>query len=285
VNGDALTAALAPCNALSGQARAAADQIAQGFAIDHDGKMDVRVKTLLEAPTGAAAAPPAPGPGGMEAMCSSLKGMDAKYPFNPAASQEVALGDFVAFFQPGSGTLSKFLDQNKSVFELQNGQYVQKTGKPQPEMTKLLDRAADIQRALFPAGATAPQFKFSVKAHPQPEISSETLTIEGQPLKVAGNHDGEKGFVWSGAGGEASLSINGTSFGEFQGPWAAFRLFDYYNWTAGPAGYHLSWPVRGFGGQQAKINGKPLVAEFDLDSGNIPLFQRNYLAALKCPAH
>ena len=285
LTGDALTTVLAPCNALSGQARAAADQIAQGFAIDRDGKMDVRVKTLLEAPTGAAAAPPAPGPGGVEAMCTSLKGMDAKYPFNPAASQEVALGDFVAFFQPGSGALSKFLDQNKAVYELQNGQYVQKSGKPQPAMTALVNRAAEIQRALFPAGSTAPQFKFTVKAHPQPEISSETLTIEGQPLKVAGNHDGAKAFVWSGSGGEASLSINGTSFGEFQGPWAAFRLFDYYNWTAGPSGYHLSWPVRGFGGQQAKINGKPLVAEFDLDSGNVPLFQRGYLAGLKCPAH
>ncbi len=285
LSADALTTALAPCNALSVQARAAADQIAQGFAIDRDGKMDVRVKTLLEAPTGAAAAPPAPGPGGVEAMCTSLKGMDAKYPFNPAASQEVSLGDFVAFFQPGTGSFSKFLEQNKAVYELQNGQYVQKSGKPQPAMTALVNRAAEIQRVLFPAGASEPQFKFTVKAHPQPEISSETLTIEGQPLKVAGNHDGEKAFVWSGAGGEASLSINGTSFGEFQGPWAAFRLFDYYNWTAGPSGYHLSWPVRGFGGQQAKINGKPLIAEFDLDSGSVPLFQRAYLAALKCPAH
>ena len=285
LTGDAVTTALAPCNTLSSQARAAADQIAQGFAIDRDGKMDVRVKTLLEAPTGAAAAPPAPGPGGVEAMCTSLKGMDAKYPFNPAASQEVALGDFVAFFQPGTGAFSKFLDQNKAIYELQNGQFVQKSGKPQPEMTKLVNRVAEMQRALFPPGSTAPQFKFTVKAHPQPEISSETLTIEGQPLKVAGNHDGEKAFIWSGAGGEASLSINGTSFGEFQGPWAAFRLFDYYNWTAGPSGYHLSWPVRGFGGQQAKINGKPLIAEFDLDSGSVPLFQRGYLSALKCPAH
>src|SRR5690348_1998009 len=118
--------------------------------------MDVRLNTLLEAPTGAAAAPPPPGPGGMDAMCTSLKGMDAKYPFNPGASQEVALGDFVGFFQPGSGTFSKFLDQNKAVYELQNGQYVQKSGKPQPAMTALVNRAAEIQRALFPAGATAP---------------------------------------------------------------------------------------------------------------------------------
>lgn len=285
LTGDPLTAALAPCNALSGQARAAADQIAQGFAIDQEGKMDVRVKSLLEAPTGAAAAPAPPGPGGAEAICGSLKGMDAKYPFNPSASQEVTLPDFVAFFQPGGGTFSKFMDQNKAVYDLQAGRYVQKTGKPDPAMAALVNRAADIQRALFPAGATAPQFKFTVKAHPQPEITSEILTIEGQPLKVAGNQQAEKAFVWSGAGGEASLSINGTSFGEFQGPWAAFRLFDYYNWTADASGYHLSWPVRGFGGQQAKINGKPLVADFDLEAGSVPLFQRGYLAGLKCPAH
>ena len=284
VTGDALTTALAPCNALSGQARAAADQIAQGFAIDQDGKMDVRVKALLEAPTGAASPPAPPGPGGAEAMCTSLKGMSAKYPLNPSASQEVSLADFTAFFQPG-GTFSKFLDQNKTVYDLQGGHYVQKSGKPDAALTALVNRAADVQRALFPAGGASPQFKFTVRAHPQPEISSEVLTIEGQPLKVAGNQQGEKTFVWSGSGGDASLSINGTSFGEFQGPWAAFRLFDYYNWTGDAAGYHLSWPVRGFGGQQAKINGKPLVAEFDLDSGSVPLFQRGYLAALKCPAH
>jgi len=283
--GDALTAALAPCNALSGQAHAAADNIAQKFPIDQDGKMDVRVKTLLESATAAAPPPPAAGAGGAQAMCTTLKGLQAKYPFNPAATQEVTLADFAGFFAPGTGVFSKFLDQNKAIFDLQGTQYVQKSGKPDAAMLAFVNRAADIQHAVFPAGATAPQFKFTVKAHPQPEIANETITIEGQPLKVAGNKQGSKAFVWSGAGGAASLAINGTSFGEFDGPWATFHLFDNYTWSGDPSGYHLSWQVRGFGGQQAKINGKPLVAEFDLDAGNVPLFQRGYLGGLKCSAH
>jgi hypothetical protein len=64
-----------------------------------------------------------------------------------------------------------------------------------------------------------------------------------------------------------------------------FHLFDNYTWTGDSNGYHLLWQVKGFGGQQAKINGKPLVAEFDLDSGNVPLFQHGFLGGMKCPAH
>jgi type VI protein secretion system component VasK len=126
---------------------------------------------------------------------------------------------------------------------------------------------------------------FTVKAHPQPEITNETITIEGVALKVAGNQQAEKALVWSGSGTASSLSINGTGFGEFDGPWATFHLLDSYTWTGDSSGYHLTWPVKGFGSQQAKIDGKPLVAEFDLDSGNGPLFQRGSLAGLKCPAH
>jgi type VI protein secretion system component VasK len=171
------------------------------------------------------------------------------------------------------------------VIDLQGNQYTQKSGKPDAALMAFVNRAAEIQRALYAAGATAPQFKFAVKAHPQPEISSETLTLEGQSLKLNGvNQQGVKAFTWTGAGGEASLSINGTSFGGYEGPWAAFHLFDNYSWTSGGAGYHIAWPVKGFGGQEAKINGKPLVAEFELDSGNVPLFQHGYLADLKCPA-
>jgi type VI protein secretion system component VasK len=177
------------------------------------------------------------------------------------------------------------MDANKAAYDFQGTQYVQKTGKPNTAMLTLINRAAQIQRALYPSGAATPQMKFTVNAHPQPEIANEILTLEGQSLKVAGNQRGSKAFAWSGAGGAASLAINGTSEGEFDGPWAAFHLFDNYTWTGDSAGYHLVWQVKGFGGQQAKINGKPLVAEFDLDSGDVPLFQHGYLSALKCSAH
>ncbi|HXA56949.1 MAG TPA: ImcF-related family protein, partial [Candidatus Acidoferrum sp.] len=282
---DQLTTAVNGCNPLLAQARAAADQIAQGIPIDNDGKMDVATKRLLEGPTGNAAPPPAPGATGLAAVCVAIKNLDAKYPFNPTATQDDSLQDFIAFFQPGSGTFSKFLDSNKTVFDLQGAQYVQKSGKPDAALLAFVNRAAEIQRTLFPNGSNSLQFKFTVKAHPQPEIASQILTIEGQPLKVAGNQQGSKSFAWTGAGGENSLTINSTTYGEYEGPWAVFHLFDNYTWTGDASGYHLLWQVKGFGGQQAKINGKPLVAEFDLDAGNVPLFQHGFLAGMKCPAH
>jgi len=54
-------AAVNQCHALLGQARIAADQIAQTFAIDQEGKVDVTVKRLLEEPTTPAAPPPGGG--------------------------------------------------------------------------------------------------------------------------------------------------------------------------------------------------------------------------------
>lgn len=280
----------APPDQLTGQvnqclapAHAAADQLAQKFPIDQDGKMDVAVKRLLEQPTGGPAPPPPP-KGAQDALCTSLKGMSAKYPFNPSATDDAPLADFVAMFQPGSGSFSKFLDERKGQYVLQGTQYVPKNGKADAWLA-FINRGADIQRVLFPAGATAPQLKFTVTAYPQPEITSQVLTIEGQSLRVAGNQQGDKQFTWTGTGGESSLAINGTTYGEFQEPWAAFHLFDKYTWTGDSAGYHLTWNVPGFGGQQAKINGKPLVASFDLNSGNVPFFQHGFLSGLKCPAH
>ena len=280
---DQRDAALNQCNTLSGQARTAADQIAQIFAIDQDGKVDVTVKHLLEAPTTAAPPPPPPGLSGEAQFCGALRSLGSKYPFNPAAPQEASLGDLAGLFQPGStGALSKFLDQNKGAIDLQGSQYAVK-GKPDPVLTAVINRAAGIQRALYPGTSPQMQYQFTLKAHPEPEISTEVITIEGQSLKVAGNEQSSKTFTWSGNGAEAGLSINGVSYGQFSGLWAAFHLFDNYAWSYAPAGFHLTWQVRGFGGQVATINGKPLVAQFDLEAGDVPLFERGYLSALKCP--
>jgi len=277
-------AAVSQCHVLLGQARVAADQIAQNFPIDQEGKVDVTVKHLLEEPTTPAPPPPLPGISALGQVCDPLKALQTKYPFNAAASQEATLSDLTGFFQPGTGTLAKFLDQNKAVLDFQGSQYVQKGGKPNPGVLFVINRAAEIQRALYTGGSAQVQFKFTVKAHPQQEITTEVLTIEGQPLQVAGNEQGSKTIAWSGSGGESSLSINGISYGQFGGPWAAFHLFDNYTWTPMGTGFHLSWPVRGFGGQPARINGKAVVAEFDLESGSVPLFQRGYFSPLKCPA-
>jgi type VI protein secretion system component VasK len=279
---DQRDAALNMCNTLLGQARAAADQIAQTFAIDQEGKVDVTVKRLLEAPTTAAPPPPPPPPAGAAQFCDKLRNVANKYPFNPAAAQEASLAELAELFQLREGALSKVLDQNKGAIDLQGSQYV---AKGKPGLTAVINRAVNIQRALYPDNSPQMQYQFTLRAHPQPEISTEVITIEGQALKVAGNEQGSKTFTWAGNGAEASLSINGVSYGQFSGPWAAFHLFDNYTWTSAPAGFHLVWQVRGFGGQAATINGKPLVAQFDLESGNVPLFERGYLSALKCPAH
>lgn len=281
--GDQLTGQVNQCLA---PAHAAADQLAQKFPIDQDGKMDVAVKRLLEQPTGGAAPALAGKGGAQEALCTSLKGMSSKYPFNPSApdSDQVALADFIAVFQPGTGSFSKFLDEKKGDYALQGTQYVTKTGKSDV-WTAFINRGAEIQRSLFAPGATGPQFRFTVTARPQTEISTQILTIEGQSLTVHGNQEGGQQFTWAGKNSESSLTINGQTEFDSQGTWAAFRMFDAYSWAADSSGYHLTWNVIGQGGQQAKIGGKALVVGLDLNSGNVPFFQHGFLSSLKCPAH
>ena len=209
-----------------------------------------------------------------------MKALGRKFPFDPNSHQDAALAEFTAYFQPGTGSLSKFVSAN---FELQGSQYVQKKGKP--NLSNLVNQAASIQRALYAGNPNQPQFQFTLKARAPDGESSEGVTIEGQELKASGTGMSTKTFIWSGVPSEATLTLSGKSYGRYPGSWGVFRFFQQYDWTRTTTGtgFHLDWTVRGQGGQTVQLNGKNEVVEFDFEPAAVPLFERGYLSGLKCP--
>jgi len=272
---------LTECNGLSFQAGNAARQIVH--TNDPTWKVDTTVISLLLAPT----APPPKGEGGgslvaLAQFCGALRTLAGKFPFEPNSRQDASMAELTVFFQPGTGTLSKFLTANAGAIELQGSQYVLKSGKP--SFANLINQAAGIQRSLFPNNSASPQYQFSLKATVPQHMTGETVRIDGQALNVVGNGQNTQSFTWPGHVGEAELTISDLTYGQSTGTWAAFRLFQNYNWSPVAGGYRLDGQLLGPGGQIVKFKGEPVVVEFELMTNGVPLFERGYLAGLKCPA-
>jgi type VI secretion system protein ImpL len=274
-------AKLGECAGLSLQAGNAARQIVK--TNDPKWKVDTTVISLLLAPTAPPRNPqPAGGPMGVPQFCSALRTLGSKYPFDPNSHQVATLADLNGVFQPGTGTVSKFLDANKAVFEFQGSQYVQKSGKT--SFTYLINQAASVQRSLYPGNSNQPQFQFTLKARAPEGESSEGVAIDGQDLKVTGTASSTKTFTWSGTPSGATLTLSGKTYGHYPGPWGAFQFFHEYTWMHTPTGFHLEWTLRGQSGQTVQLNGKSVVVEFELEAASVPLFERGFIAGLKCPA-
>ncbi len=280
VTPDPRQAKLSECNGLSLQAGNAARQIVK--TNDPTWKVDSKVISLLLAPT---APPPPPqavgGPTGVAQFCSALRVLGNKFPFDANSHLDASLADLTGFFQPGTGALSKFLDLNKTVFTLEGGQYVQKIGKI--NFGPVITQAASIQRALYPNNSGQLQFQFALKARVPAGETSESVAIDGQEMKLTGSATNTKTFTWSGSPTGATLTLSGKTYSQFPGSWGAFKLFYQYTWTRTPTSFQLAWPVPGQGGQIVQYNGKNEVVEFELETASVPLFQRGYIAGLRCP--
>jgi type VI secretion system protein ImpL len=272
---------LSECNGFALQAANAARQIVK--TNDATWKVDTTVMSLLLSPTAPPRREETPGgPTGVPPFCSALRSLEGKFPFDPNSHQVATLAELSGVFQPGTGAVSKFLDANKAVFELQGSQYVQKSGKT--SFAYLINQATSVQRALFAGNSTQPQFQFNLRAHVPDGKTSETVTIDGQELKLTGTAPSTKTFTWTGTPAGATLTLSGETYGQYPGPWGVFRLFNEYTWTPTSVGFHLEWPIRGQSGQIVQYNGKDEVAEFELESVSVPLFKRGYIEGMKCPA-
>jgi type VI protein secretion system component VasK len=282
VTPDPRQAKLGECNSLSLQAGNAARQIVK--TNDPVGKVDTTVISLLLAPTSApkVAPPGGGGPVGVPQFCAALRALASRFPFDPNAHLDAVFGDFTAFFQPGTGALSKFLDTNKEVFALQGSQYVQKSGKT--NFSSLINQASSIQRALYPGNSIQPQFQFTLRAHVPEGETSEGVAIDGQELKLTGASSKAQAFNWSGNPAGATLTLSGKTYGQYPGPFGTFRFFREFTWVPTSTGFHLEWALHGQGGQPVQINGRNEIVEFELESANIPLFQRGFVSSLRCPA-
>lgn len=160
-----------------------------------------------------------------------------RFPFAPAATDDVPMADFARLFAPG-GVLDRFFAQNlASLVDMsaQDWEWKQDTkfGRNLAKSTlKDFQLAAQIRAAFFPLGGPVPSINFTftpLSLHG--DADTARLNIDGQILQAtqAGNTPGL--VTWPGTSGSASLSLTPELPGresalKFDGPWALKRLLD-----------------------------------------------------------
>ncbi len=201
--------ALAP----AAQAKVAARQLAQKFAVDTAAAQVARpVESLLLAPIegaegalrtlaatraptrrpavaggggGGGGAAPAGGGGAAllnelgRALCTNMTPLLAKYPFTPDASVEAQISDVAAVFAPGTGAFWAFHQERLDpLMEKQGAQWVQKPNAAvalSPQFLAFFNRAAAVSTALF-GGTSEPRVVLTARGVVTQQVSQITLT-------------------------------------------------------------------------------------------------------------
>jgi type VI secretion system protein ImpL len=231
--------------------------------VDHEADLDKCVVDLLKLGACPLSKAPAPLPPS-DVFCSTLNRLALKYPFRADAIEEATIAEFESFFRPGTGILSE---------------EIAKGGGQSGSRANLLKLGESIQRSLYPAGSSTLQYRFSVTAKAPQGLQSALLDLDGTDLRSDENAPQTQSFVWPGKKSEAELRVGEVNYyGPFAGTWAVFRLFGYYNWSAGRGTYHLESPPL------KSPQGVAFRDSLELTTEGVPLFRRGYLSQFHCPA-
>ncbi len=289
-------AAKAQCAGAASSAQQAAQQIGQGFTIDQDAHIDQTVQNLLIAPITPVAAVLRPGPVSGQGLCSQMSPFASKFPFNAHSTVDASVPDLDAFFNPASGALSQFYTAAlKNLLLPQGAGYVpnpEATQKVNPAFLSFFNRAKEIQRALYSGASGQLQFRYALRPHPTPSVSSLTLNIDGQSLSFGGSNPSYQQFTWPGTtaqGARSTVKMSGSSsdygWASYDGPWAVFHFIaDADRAEQNGNVTTLTWILRGSGNRPLTTpDGKQATVQFDLDTlGQAPLLQKGFLSGITC---
>jgi len=277
------------------QAKVAARQIAQNFAVDAAGRVDASSQRLLEEPiTNAEALIRALGPAQLNGkgagFCQVFGTLWSKYPFsgNPS-SPHATLDDVNKVFQPGTGALWTFYQESLAAALVnQGGRYAPKPDSEvriNPQFLAFFNNSAALSNALYPAGAMSPALNYKLTAQPMEGVRAMDLSIAGLTLQASGRGGQSRDFMWPGRAPYAVVlrgDLGGSSldFVSQEGLWSVFQFFgDFDTWDANN---NLSRVLR-LGKDPVRVEGQPLTVRYQLDmKGAPPVFRKGYLSSLRC---
>jgi type VI secretion system protein ImpL len=287
---DQSDAAVSQAESNASQAKLAATQLANKFALDREGRLHVTVQKLMEDPIESAegllrSVGPAQLNGKGQAFCAPFQRLLSEFPFNSSSSSMAPMDEVSALLQPGTGALWTFVDGQLSNYVVRQGpRFAEKPGSPvriSPAFIDFLNRAAEFSTSFYRGEGAPPSLSFSMRAVLSDVVPSLTLTIDGRPAKFTRTSTASKPISWSGT--EASqASLSGT-IGDrermiytFQGPWAIFMLFGRAQWYPSEGAYQVEWNA-------AEATGAPVRAVFKVNVPTArPVLQPNFFAGVSC---
>lgn len=283
----------------------AARAIARGFEPVGVAGLDVAVEHLLEAPirltqpyiiTDLDSVAVAKVNGQLRQLCSHAGSTLRRYPFD-ASGSDATLDEVAGLFAPNTGAIWKFEAQAMSELLVKEGarwQVKDPAKKPQvlPEMLNFLNRAQAIADVFYPAGATQPQFTYTLRPRLDPSFKDAVLELEVDGQMHVWNSSLQKQFVWpppanardNGMRGRIRMGTVSFPFVSRAGVWAIFKAMS----DAEPRALGsrlVEWKyVRGGEGRLEAIQPAPVRLEFVEFPGGADVFNPRFLQGLACPA-
>ena len=209
-----------------------------------------------------------------------------KFPFDPLARDEVKLDELGALLQPKSGKLWVFYDSSlKSVLQCSNGECSASGGTPlNPGFASFIGNLMKFSRAIYGDAGTEMNYQYTLTPQKSDLVEQFEVTVNGDVAKLRGGIS--HSYIWPGGGTrnfKLNLRLAGGTITEAQsydGPWSIFRFFSLADKSTGTV---FSWSVTSGRDQQPqKINGKPLIYDFNVATNGPAVFSREFLSKLKC---
>lgn len=285
---------------MASQAKQAARQVAQGFRIDKEGRVDQMVQKHLEDPITyvenlLGRLGPAQVNGAARQFCGEFGNLVKKYPFDTNSKVDATIEEVNSVFRPQSGSLWVFYESTlKNHLVRQGAEFAPNPSSSgiriTPGFLRFFNRAVSFSDALYSRGGSQePGVNYMIRALGSEGIQRLTLRLDGQELKSSGAGGQQANFTWPGRGArEARLagSLGGPELGwlSYDGLWAVFRLFaEAERWQPTGSGFSFEWVPKTSGQPMRLGDGRPLTVRYYLDMGtSAPIFQRNYLAGFQC---
>ena len=267
------------------------ERLMQGFS---PSALNAALKRLLEAPTKftmvavTTGVSEATGESFSANVCGDFAKLAGKYPFG-GGSDEALIGDVAELFKPDGKVWTFFNETLKDQVELSGKRYTVKPGKRvSPAILAFYSKARAVTDSLFPSGASAPAFSFTVRP-------AEPIIAEGSPYMVSDiklSIDGTANtykmgprdwwvYKWPGeTRKEARLTVRGSEgLSEQivrQGDWALLRLIDDASVVRKGSWYRMEWTLK-----EGTIR---VQMEFKPQRSDNPLMLRRLLrSGMRCP--
>jgi type VI secretion system protein ImpL len=244
----------APSVSAASQAKISVKQMASTFSIDQQAHIEGNVQKLLEDPITMAEglfrnAGKGEGDGAAGGLCTQIRPILSKFPFNPKSQVDATMADVDALLKPGQGILWQVYEQKFKAFLMKSGStYVGNPAAPfpiNPAFVNFYNQAQKLSDLWYKGGAQVPAQNFTLTPTRSDEVTGAQIAINGTAVMLTPAGGPGKSFAWSGASAStAKIAAADFPAVNYSGNWAPFHLFAVADRFSGAGGiYNMEYDL------------------------------------------